>query len=34
MFKARYYRDGPFLNANGDIWDFLADNDNIASFKF
>ena len=29
-----YYRDEPFLNADGDIADFLADDNNIASFKF
>ena len=29
-----YYRDEPFLNANGDIADFPADNNNSASFKF
>ena len=29
-----YYRDEPFLNANGAIADFPADNNNSASFKF
>ena len=29
-----YNRDEPFLNANGDITDFSADNNNSASFKF
>ena len=29
-----YYRDEPFLNANGAIDDFVADNNNSASFKF
>ena len=29
-----YYRDEPFLNANGASVDFPADNDNRASFKF
>ena len=29
-----YYRDEPFLNVDGDITDFLADDNNIASFKF
>ena len=29
-----YYRDEPYLNANGNIADFLADNNNNASFKF
>ena len=30
----QHYRDEPFLNANGAIDDFLADNNNSASFKF
>ena len=29
-----YYRNEPFLNANGAIADFPADNNNSASFKF
>ena len=29
-----YYRDELFLNANGPIADFPADNNNSASFKF
>ena len=29
-----YYRDEPFLNANGAIDDFVADNNNSALFKF
>ena len=29
-----YYRDKPFLNANGDITDFSADSNNCALFKF
>ena len=29
-----YYRDEPFLNANGAIADFPADNNNSVSFKF
>ena len=29
-----YYRDEPFLYANGAIDDFVADNNNSASFKF
>ena len=29
-----YYRDETFLNANGDIADFTADNNNSALFKF
>ena len=29
-----YYRDEPFLNGNGAIADFPADNDNSALFKF
>ena len=29
-----YYRDEPFLNANGVVPDFPADNNNSASFKF
>ena len=29
-----YYRDEPFLNVNGAIADFPADNNNSASFKF
>ena len=29
-----YYRDEPFLNANGAIADFPADKNNIVSFKF
>ena len=30
----QYYRDEPFLDANGTIADFPADNDSSASFKF
>ena len=30
----QFYRDEPFSNANGDIADFTADNNNSASFKF
>ena len=30
----QYYRDEPFLNANGAIADFSADNNNRALFKF
>ena len=30
----QYYRDEPFLDNNGAIADFLADNNNSASFKF
>ena len=30
----QYYRDKPFLGADGAIADFLADNNNRASFKF
>ena len=30
----QYYRDEPFLNENGAIDDFPADNNNMASFKF
>ena len=29
-----YYRDEPFLNANGDIDVFPTDNNNSTSFKF
>ena len=29
-----YYRDEPFLNANGATADFSADNNDIASFKY
>ena len=29
-----YYRDEPFLNANGDITDFSADSNNCALFRF
>ena len=29
----QYYRDEPTLNANGEINDFHANNDNSASFK-
>ena len=29
-----YYRDEPFLNANGAITDFSADNNNSVLFKF
>ena len=30
----QYHRDEPFLNANSTIDDFLADNNNSASFRF
>ena len=30
----QYYRDEPFLDDNGAIADFPADNNNSASFKF
>ena len=30
----QYYRDESALNANGEIFDFPANNNNIASFKF
>ena len=30
----QYYRDEPFLDDNGDIFGFPADNNNSASFKF
>ena len=30
----QYYRDEPFLDVNGAIADFLADNNNSASIKF
>ena len=30
----KYYRDEPFLNANGPIADFSADDNNNSSFKF
>ena len=30
----QYYRDKPFLGANGGIADFSADHNNNASFKF
>ena len=30
----QYYRDEPFLDANGAITDFPADKNNSASFKF
>ena len=30
----QYYRDEPFLNENGAIGDFSAENNNMASFKF
>ena len=30
----QYYRDEPFLDANGAIVDFPVDNNNSASFKF
>ena len=29
-----YYRDEPFINANGAIADFSADNNDSVSFKF
>ena len=30
----QYYRDKPFLNDNGNIDDFRADDNNNTSFKF
>ena len=30
----KYYRDEPFINDNGAIADFTADNNNSTSFKF
>ena len=30
----QFYRDEPFLNVNGAIADFLANNNNSDSFKF
>ena len=30
----QYYRDEPFLDANGALADFPADNNNIGWFKF
>ena len=30
----QYYRDEPAINANGEIIDFPANNNNSASFKF
>ena len=30
----QYYRDQPVLDNNGNITDFLHDNNNSASFKF
>ena len=31
---SQYYRDEPFSDANGDIANFPADNNNSALFKF
>ena len=30
----QYYRDEPALNANGEVIDFTANNNNSVSFKF
>ena len=30
----QYYRDEPALNANGEVIDFAANNNNSVSFKF
>ena len=34
MLRWHYYRDETFLNANGAIAEFSADNNNSALFKF